>query len=257
MNYTIIILGVVVIILLYVLYKYFSTNASVISPLASLKLANVALPMPSTAGSANYSYNVWVFVNTWDTTNLKPIFSRIQSTGTPSVVMTTLEPSATVSVATATATIPANSPQIALYLDKTTPTLKCFIHNAHATTASSTDPITITSNFPIQSWVYVTISVQGQYVDLYLQGKLVKSIQLAGVANVPSPDATVQLGTGTAGPDINVAGFTYYPNALTPQQVWSNYLAGNGQNTLGALSTYGVNVGLTSNGVAQNTFKLF
>ena len=241
MNYTIIILGVVVIILLYVLYKYFSTNASVISPLASLKLANVALPMPSTAGSANYSYNVWVFVNTWDTTSLKPIFSRIGGTGS--------------NIMSATAPTKANSdPQIALYLNQLTPTLYCFIK---ASTTSDSQIIPITSNFPIQSWVYVTISVQGQYVDLYLQGKLVKSIQLAGAAKVPSPDATVQLGTNTAGPDINVAGFVYYPNALTPQQVWSNYLAGNGQNTLGTFSTYGVNVDLTSNGKSQSTFKLF
>jgi len=243
MNYTIIILGVVVIILLYVLYKYFSTSASVISPLAKLNNANAPLPMPSTAGSANYSYNVWVFVNSWSN-DFKPIFSRIDGkSGLTSAIMTA-----------EAAPTGATSPQIALYLDQSTPTLKCFIKTNPVIDSQT---ITITSNFPIQSWVYVTVSVQGQYVDLYLQGKLVKSIQLARQAEVPSPDATVQLGTGTAGPDINVAGFVYYPNALPPQQVWSNYLAGNGQNTLGTLSTYGVNVNLTSNGVAQNTFKLF
>ena len=79
MDYTIIILGVIVIILLYILYKYFSTKATSLTPLANLKNTNVPLKMPTTAGSSNYAYNIWIYVNSWST-NIKPIFSRIHGT---------------------------------------------------------------------------------------------------------------------------------------------------------------------------------
>ena len=240
MNYTIIVLGVVVIILLYILYKYFSTSATTLSPLAKLSASNPALPMPANSTSLNYAYGVWVSVNSWSTAN-KTIFSR--TGGTAGVA-------ASLSLPTGLAT----DPQIILYLDKTQPILSCYIDQQSV--ADAIGPIQLTQNFPLQTWVYVSISVQGQYVDLYLQGKLVKSIQLKAAPTQPG-DSTkpVNLGTGW---DASIAKFQYYPHSLSPQDVWANYMSGNGQNSAAStFSSYGVNIDLLANGTTQSTFKLF
>jgi hypothetical protein len=241
MNYTIIVLGVVVIILLYILYKYFSTSATTLSPLAKLSASNPALPMPANSTSLNYAYGVWVSVNSWST-GYKTIFSR--NGGTTGVA-------ASVGLPTGLAT---GSPQIILYLDNSQPYLWCYIDQQSQTDAIG--PIQLTQNFPLQTWVYVTISVQGQYVDLYLQGKLVKSIQLKATPTQPG-DSTkpVNLGTGC---DASIAKFQYYPHSLSPQDVWANYMSGNGQNSAAStFSSYGVNIDLLANGIPQSTFKLF
>ena len=251
MNPIILILGVIVIVLIYVLYTYLSNPATSLTALANLNTNIPELKMPSTSSSANYAYGIWVSINSWNNNNFKPIFSRKSDT-TGSREMTTM--GATLSLSSWGTT----NPQIGLYLDKTTPSLSCFIDQL----TSGTDPILITSNFPLQTWVYVVISVQGTYVDLYLQGKLVKSIKLNQMPVQPSGDKGVALGFGSSTSatnkvDANVALFNYYPTPLNPQQVWSNYMKGNGQNMTSGLSTYGINVDLTANGVAQNSYTIF
>lgn len=259
MNYTIIILGVIVMILLFIVYMYFLSPATSLAQQASLNNngnTTQQLTMPASATSLNYSYNIWVCVNKWSTISNKTIFFRPTSIPAAKAVDPLAVSPATASAATvfplqgATAT---NTPQIILYLDKTTPTLYCYIQQTAGGTPIG--PIPITTNFPIQSWVYVSISVQNTYVDLYLQGKLVKSIQLTAQPTTPGDNTVPTILGGSV--DANVAAFKYYPNSLTPQQVWTNYMAGNGQNPLSSLSSYGVNVGVTSNGATQSTYTLF
>ena len=208
MNYTIIILGVVVVVLLFILYKYLLSPATSLAAQAYLKTnAPAQLKMPASSTSQNYSYNIWVCVNSWDAAYNKTIFCR----QTQSNKSTVADPLA-FSTASANSVFPPSSPsgstathdpQIILYLDKTTPTLYCYIQQ----TTADVGPIPITTNFPIQSWVYVSISVQGNYVDLYLQGKLVKSIQLTVTPTAPGDDAVPTLLGGTI--DANVAAFHY------------------------------------------------
>lgn len=255
MNYTIIILGVVVVVLLYILYKYLLSPATSLAAQAYLKTKTPAqLKMPASSSSRNYSYNIWVCVNSWPVTSqYSTIFFRPTAAQTVDVAYPG-SVSATTPIVLSSGNPASTDPQIALFLDKTTPTLYCYIQQTTGG-AKYVGAIPLTTNFPIQSWVYVSISVQGNYVDLYLQGKLVKSIQLTVTPTAPGDDTVPTLLGGSI--DANVAAFQYYPNALTPQQVWSNYMAGNGQNSVSSLTSYGVNVDLTSNGAVQNTYTLF
>lgn len=269
MNYTIIVLGVVVIILLYILYKYFSTTSVSLSSLASLNTSPPAIPMLANSTSRNYAYGIWVSVNSWDNNNYKVIFSR-PSSGTSSFKALNGDTNARNNITKCNLklpqylTTPQNASQISLYLDKTTPTLYCYIDQPDTSCDNKVGPIALTTNFPLQTWVYVVVSVQNQYIDLYLQGKLVKSVQLTSVPTQPGDDSnSVSLGkdavasSNTTPWDASVAKFQYYTNSLNPQDVWSNYMAGNGQKMLGtSFSSYGVNVDLTANGVKQNSFKL-
>jgi hypothetical protein len=231
-----IILGVVVVIvgyLLYLLYKWFN------SPLISSTTLNIVNSPITIAASLNpastrYSYGVWLYANTWDNAIIKPIFSRLTAAG-------------------------STVPQIYLYLDKTTPTLSASI--APQTPSSAIPPTIITDSFALQKWVFVLISVDNQFVDMYVDGKLVKSIKLAYLPAVPA-DYTVPVNLGSTGAttvksDIFVANFQYWSTPQGPQNVWNTYMKGNGGSIFSSLGDYGATVTVTKNNATQAVIPVF
>jgi hypothetical protein len=107
---------------------------------------------------------------------------------------------------------------IKLYIEATTPSLKFMINN-------NDKPILVTDNFPVQKWVNIVVNVDNKFVDFYLDGKLVKSVKLETQPSSPSATTAMSLGSGF---DAAAAGFTRWANPVNPQDVWSNYLQGNG-----------------------------
>jgi hypothetical protein len=234
MNYVLIITIIIIIILLYVLWRFFSNNGTKLTTNADLNKTQ-SVPITINNTSVQYAYGVWIYVNSWTPgkkdSSKKTIFSRSANkndweTGKYSTH---------------------------LYLDPVSPTLYLDIAQNGK---STTPPITISSNFPIQKWCYVVFSVNNQYVDCYLDGKLVKSVYLSGPLATIGGD--VYLGPPSGGIDIYLNKFYYWANPLTPQVVWSNYLSGNGNNPLSALSnTIGFGFAFYRDNVESSTFRLF
>jgi hypothetical protein len=78
-------------------------------------------------------------------------------------------------------------------------------------------------NIPLQTWFSVAVTVFGRNVDVYIDGKLVKSCFLNGV---PKPAAgDIQL-TSNGGFSGNVCNFTHYSRMLTPADAMTFYSAG-------------------------------
>jgi len=210
-----IVLAIIVIILIYLLYKYFVKKSSVLASSASLKSGtNSQITTISSGQSTRYAYGIWVYVNTWDTTNVKTIFSR--------------------------------SGNISLYLDTVTPSLYCQIQNT-----SNQGPILITSNFPVQKWVYVVISSDTTIVDCYLDGKLVNSTKV----NAPSVPTNTPIILGS-GWDAYVSGFQNWPSPVGPQQVWDSYMSGNSNVVSRFFSQYAVNITVSKDNVQQSSYKI-
>jgi hypothetical protein len=92
-------------------------------------------------------------------------------------------------------------------------------------------------------------------MDIYLDGKLVKTVLLPGVPNI-SPSADVII-TPNGGFDGWTSNFQYYPNALNPQDVWNIYSKGYGGNALSNfLRSFQVQITLMQNGVQYSSFTL-
>ena len=135
----------------------------------------------------------------------------------------------------------------------------------------------ITNNFPLQKWVCVGVSVDNQFVDAYLDGKLVKSQRFytsttstttppVTIASMPlsPPDATsspVYLGNSETGQtfapfDAFIAEFKRWSAPIDPQSAWDTYLEGNGTNGISrAFSSYGIDVSVLKNNVEQTKFS--
>lgn len=221
MNFAAIILGGLVIVLLYVLYVMYSETSALVEKV-DLKenrpeIAYSTLPSPLTT---RYAYGVWIFVNSWSSLKEKNIFSR--TTG--------------------------GKPDIRLFLDKDAPRMKCDIR----TEGDAIETITLTDNFPIQKWVFVVVSLDGQIADMYVDGKLVVSKKLAKMPVIS--ESGIKLG-GDEALDIILSKFSRWTKPMDPKTAWSKYMDGNGISS--GLPDYGMKLTLLKDGADQKQLKLF
>jgi hypothetical protein len=136
----------------------------------------------------------------------------------------------------------------------------------------STLSVLITDNFPIQKWTQVIVSLDNQFIDCYLDGKLVVSQQVVNGGNMPKPPPDSQSASGSAGTPIllgSMAGAAYYPLDISlmdftrwtapvdPQSAWNSYMAKSGAGGGNVLTSTGINLNILKNGSLQNTFKLY
>jgi hypothetical protein len=229
-------LTVAIIILVYVLYKYASNTTSKLNTTADLKQVVPAITSISNPTNTRYGYSIWVYVKSWDNNSNKVIFSRKDN--------------------------------LKLYLEKMAPTLKLDVIMNDKTTQT----MIITNNFPIQKWCFIGISADNQYFDAYLDGKLVKSqrmyTQTANTGVIPATpldsNVPVYLGNSDSSSvqftsfDAVVAKFQRYTSPIDPQKAWSEYISGNGNNSIAkALSPYGINLNILKDNVQQTQITLF
>jgi len=237
-----IILGIVIILLIYVLYKYFSKSSSSLGALMDLSTTSSTVPLITkdkvvNSTSARFSYGIWVYINTWDTNKTKNIFYRLNSGNTANTT----------------------NYDIRLYLDPNSPTLYCDFYTQQTTTTSSgtttstpgTETVAITTNFPIQKWVYIIVSVDSKLVDTYIDGKLITSQELKALPYVTDTD--IYVGNFKA----YAAQFQRWTSPMDPQTAWKNYMSGNGGSALTKMfSSYGIDITFKKDDVEQNKFKL-
>jgi len=219
MNWTTIILAIIVIILIYILYVYFVSKSNVLASTASLLNGNNQPMTTINSGqSTQYAYGIWVYVNTWNTTTQKIIYTRGNN--------------------------------IALYLAPDKPSLYCQISQVQV---PQSGPILITDNFPIQKWTYVVVSSDTMIIDCYLDGKLVNSNKLLSTPSTPANGSPMILGSGW---DCYIAGFQNWAGPIGPQQVWDSYLSGNGNAVSRFFGQYSVNIAVNKDNVQQSSYTM-
>ena len=219
MNYTLIILGIILILVLYVLYRFMTDRQTMVSSKVYLddKPGDKSFGELANPGASRYSYNLWIYIVSLPTT--QDIFKIDDGT----------------------------------YLFKLEATTSGDLKYTLRDTGTDTAKI-ITSNYPLQKWVCVSVSVDNDVVDTYVDGKLVKSQKTNGDPKVPTKTSTIKFGTG----DIYIAEFERLPNPIDPQTAWDRYMAGNGGSYISnAFAAYGANLILTKDQVDMKKYALF
>lgn len=111
------------------------------------------------------------------------------------------------------------------------------------------------ANVPVQKWVNLVISVYGRSMDIYIDGKLVRTCLLPGIANVNN-NSNVYV-TPAGGFNGWTSKFQYYPNSLNPQEVYNIYTRGYGGNLFtNFLNSYQVQIALLENGTTQGSITI-
>ena len=256
------------IIIYVIIYSLITDKSSITTMLNGQNMTQISASSltKSTTNASNFTYSVWFYVNDWNYRYGEPkvVFGRMGANSTsttsgsvpgisgqdpcPSVVLGAIENDLHVSLACFAPSSgppppPTNpsDPIIPPNIVSHKPPTKNIIHTCKV------------SNIPIQKWVNLLISVYGRTLDVYIDGKLVRTCLLPGIANV-NQNANLFLT-----PNGGFSGWTsrlqYWPNSTDPQTAWNIYTKGYGASVLGtAFGQYKVQVSVTKDGI--NTASL-
>ena len=253
MNPLTIVIIIVVVVLLVIIWKYMLSDPYTLQGLQNGQTASTIIASDlETNGtdvpSSNFAYSVWFYVNDWNYRYGKPkvIFGRMGSkSGTdggsidgvsgldpcPAVVLGAIENNIAIS-------------------------LGCYpgINQQPTTSGGNTVVHTCSvGNVPIQKWVNLVVSVYGRSMDIYIDGKLVRTCLLPGVASVNN-NADIHI-TPAGGFDGWTSRLQYFPNSINPQDAWNIYTKGY-TSWSSMFNSYQVEVSLVSNGVTQNSITI-
>lgn len=237
MNLLIVILGIVVVLLSYWIYTIYTAapillNNTYLGASASQTVAPTSITDPYTS---KYTIGFWIYINTFSPSIGKFLHYGTSETKNCIFEMDANAPILSTSILTGVGT--SQTPQI----------------------------IQITDNLPIQSWVHVLVSVSSNYVDCYLNGKLLVSQQLAKPsasipqsANTSAEKPTLNL-IGGKEVDIYITKLMRMSYPIDPQTAWTYYNQGNGNPSFsgsGSGSAYHLEIDLTKDS-NKWTWQLF
>ena len=231
-----IILGVVVVIILYLLYLYFFSDGTS-TTLVNLHDATQALTIPSSSlpggVTSDYTFSIWLFVNSWATGygTPKTIFQRKDTNGNP-------------------------CPQVVLDPNINNLVVNTAVYSPKGGAALQVSPCTL-ENVPIQKWTNVIITVNNRALDLYLDGKLVRTCVLPGVP-MTNPSTPVDLCPGGMGFSGYTSNFKYYARTVNPREAYAIYREGYGGGgwMSNLLNKYRIKLSFMKGNQEMNSFQI-
>lgn len=227
------IIGMLIIIVIYLVYKLmFGKTEKVLSEsVVSAKKSQVisSEEIPINKQTSNYTYSIWVYVNNWDDGygNEKPILERKSPNGEV-------------------------APGIYLAAMANDIIIKSALENG-GTGAVNEHRCTL-ANIPLQKWIHIAVSLNTRALDVYLDGKLVRTCMLEGVA-ASNTNSNLTI-TPNGGFDGYTGTVKYIPDRINPQQAYDLYKQGPGGSSMGGLNKYKVRVALLEDGETTNSFEL-
>ena len=248
-----IVITIVVIVVILMLLKYIFSDPYTLQNIQDGKTAStISSSTLATNGSgipsSNFAYSVWFYINNWNYRygEKKVIFGRMGS----------LSGSGRGSIPGVSGLDPCPAVVLGDVENNISISLGCYpgINQQPTTRGGNTIVHTCSvGNIPIQKWVNLVVSVYGRSMDIYIDGKLVRTCLLPGVASVNN-NADIYV-TPKGGFEGWTARLQYYPNSLNPQEVWNNYTSGySGWTSM--FNAYQVQISLVENGNTQSSVTI-
>jgi hypothetical protein len=116
---------------------------------------------------------------------------------------------------------------------------------------------TITEYFPMEQWVHVVICANDKNIyDFYLDGKLVKTIQLPSSLVIPD-NKEIIIGKANTDADIRMANFKRLPKAYTHHEVEVEYEKHKSIKDYYKSPKYNLEISLKNGKTDQKTYSLY
>ena len=235
-----IIFAIVLIIIIYLIIKWVSGgNEKYLSSIndGNKKIVISSSDISSNKNSNNFAYSIWFYVDDWQyrLSETKELLKRNTRGGDN------------------------HNPHISFppYENNINITIDTMQNN------NSNDPNPITNknncsvrNFPLQRWVNLLISLNGRTLDVYVDGKLVRTCILPGVAK-PLGDSDLLIT-----PNGGFGGWTsrlqYWSHPINPQEAFNIYRNGpsGGSNWLSLFDHFKIKVSLLIDNVQKGSFTI-
>ena len=213
MNFQTIILGVIIVVIFYLVWKYVfsdNTTASLSMGGSAKTLRNIpANSLPGKPASIDFTFSIWIYVDNWQYQYGKPktIFRRSNSKSG------TLCPSVS--------------------LASSTNDLDISVTTFSDSSASGVVDSWSIQNIPIQKWCNIILATNNRTVDSSIDGKLVNTHVLSGVPKMDK-NAAIEL-TPEKGFSGATSKFNYFSRTISPREAYEIYKAGPGGNALSDL----------------------
>ena len=251
MDFKVIFFIIIVIILLYIIVRYMSSSSTTATGLISgttMQTISAASLSSTSSGvkSSNFTYSVWFYVDDWNYNYGQPkvLFGRVSTAATSASGTASATASSTGLGTYGLSSYGSNPcPLVTFGAVENNLSVALTVYSESSSAYTSDDSVDPSSaaiihtcsvpNVPIQSWCNLLISVYGRTLDIYLDGKLVNTCVLPGIAKITS-DANVYI-TPVGGFAGWTSKFVYYPNATDPQTAWNIYQDGYGASFLNNL----------------------
>tara|TARA_Y100000389_G_scaffold67146_1_gene63375 strand:- start:1003 stop:1728 length:726 start_codon:yes stop_codon:yes gene_type:complete len=198
-------------LLVYVInYLFFQQNKALSKCTPATKKQEIkAKKLKGSHNDNNYAYSIWFYVTDWQyrLSESKDLLVRGSMSGhsSPRITLAPYENNLTVSITTVQ--------------QKTND-----VYNGLAGRPPSKDHNCTIENFPLQRWVNLIVSLNNRTLDLYLDGKLVRTCILPAPAKIHNnAPVLITPGGGFKGFTSNLQFFT---DPLNPQQCFNIYRAG-------------------------------
>lgn len=230
-----ILITVVVIVVIFLIYQAIFGNKSLSSLEDAKKMQQIAsssLGSSDTNSSANFTYSVWFYVDDWNYRYGEPKIvlahgGASASKGGFGIVLGGMQNDLNIAVET---------------------------YPSESSTEGSVHTCNV-QNIPLQKWVHCLVSVYGKSLDVYIDGKLVRTCMLPGIAKVDtSKDVFITPVGGFSGYTSN---FQFFPNATNPQEAYNIYKKGFGGSALGNLfNKYRIKIVFLEDNQEQGSFEI-
>ena len=224
-----------------------TTTASLIKAMSPLKATieikpvvsdKIMIPSPT---SQNYYYEAWIYLTS--AISAAPVNETNINENAVSTILGRLD-------------VTTNDVALSVFKrDATNKYTLCVL--AGKTGASQAKPYFVTEDLPTNKWVYLVMNVNGKLIEVYVNGKLLKTIYLA--ASVPR-SATASIKIGSPSLDGYITRVIRKPETIDPKKVWDQYLQGNGQyggllyGLLDYINSYAFKLDITKDGKIRREF---
>ncbi len=248
-----IVITIVVIVLILMLLRYIFSDPYTLQNIQDGKTAStISATSLATNGSSvpssNFAYSIWFYINSWNYRYGEPkvIFGRMGSASGQNAG----------SISGISGTDPCPAVVLGAVENNLDISLGCYPGADQEPTTPGGTTVVHTcsvSNVPIQKWVNLVVSVYGRSMDIYIDGKLVRTCLLPGVASVNN-NSNVYV-TPSGGFEGWTSKFQYYPNSINPQEAWNIYTKGYSSMS-SMFSSYQVQLALVENGKTQSSITI-
>lgn len=294
MNVLHVIIGVVSVIAIYLLYRHFFVNKndktliSYHDAKVGTSVSGSSLPGNT---STDFTYSTWIYVNDWNYRygEKKVIFEHATKDGAPvplvyldsmtnnlmvqvgshlsreytSQELSRIELDDINTIYSDTATNTTSSDDAAfkkmgqfvsdIYTKSTDNNKNNFNIEQSTDMLFKTNTCSI-ENIPLQRWTNIILTVNNKALDIYLDGKLVKTCILDNVPLTSDSNILVCPDGGFSG---YISNFRYLSNAINPTQAYNIYKDGySGSSVGGLLSQYKVKIAFVENNKEVNSVEL-
>jgi len=237
MNVGKIIAAIVGVVLVYFIFTWFFSDSTrtVLTRLhnATISQTIMAEQLPVNA-SSHFTFSICFYVDDWNYNfgKNKEIFTRLDENKQPcpSVVFDKYENNLNITLAT-------------------------YKKGDGATSNEATMENLMLENVPLQRWTSLILTVNGRAVDVYMDGKLVKTKVLQNVPKATRSNIYLTPGGGFSG---STANFLYINRSLNPREVYDIYKEGCGGQAwfTDLFNRYRIKLAFLKDNVEVNTFMI-